>query len=524
MNTLLTMLSTTVLLPPLAAEEGVTVAAKLGDLSGLRVYPGSLAASGGAVFFLGRTEERKFLGILSKEGHGVATAFVGEERAFRENGEKYQLKVSPLDHVNAAALRRALPYTGPVPLGLQKSVGFGDRLGLATPGHVRAVRGTGLAPIFAQQSIREMARTGRTPEQVLDDATWGVFQEGWRQGFGADADHLKTTSDIDRCAPVGFTLFTIDPGDHVDNDANADATGILKGKMDDLPWADLESSPQMTRAAYLGKTFDLGDGFSISFSDEDLLRAAAKYGKAVAHTVNLYQHLAGRMGDRPFELEISVDETETPTSVHEHFFVASELKRLGVRWASLAPRYVGRFEKGVDYIGDLAWFERDFIWHVVVARHLGPYKLGIHSGSDKFSIYPIVARHAGELVHLKTAGTSYLEALRAIASIDSALFRQVLAFSLERYEQDKASYHVSADLSKVPAPDQLADPELAGVLDRFDGRQLLHVTFGSVLTAKGSDGRYLFRDRLVSALAGDEESYYAALEAHLGRHVGFFTG
>ncbi|MBI5956377.1 MAG: hypothetical protein HY871_05185, partial [Chloroflexi bacterium] len=464
MNTLLTMLSTTVLLPPLTAEESAAAAAKLGELSGLRVYPGSLAASGGVVFFLGRTEERKFLGILSREGHVAATAFVGEEKAFDENGEKYQLKISSLDHVNAAALRRALPYTGPVPLGLQKSVGLGDRLGLATPGHVRAVRGTGLAPIFAQQSIREMARTGRTPEQVLDDVTWGVFQEGWRQGFGADADHLKTPNDIGICVAAGFTFYTIDPSEHVDNAADTEDAATLAHKVEALPWGNLEYTLADLRRAYVGRAFIVGDGLRLSFSEETLFRAAAKYGRAVAHTALMYRHLAGRLGDKPFELEVSVDETATPTSPAEHCFVASELKRLGVKWVSLAPRFVGRFEKGVDYIGDLAGFERDFVWHVAVARHFGPHKLGIHSGSDKFSIYPIVARHAGNLVHLKTAGTSYLEALRAVASIDPVLFRQVLAFSLERYEQDKASYHVSADPSKVPAPDQLADPELAGVL------------------------------------------------------------
>ena len=83
--------------------------------------------------------------------------------------------------------------TQPSPLGLRKSFGFGDRTGLATPGHIAAARKFDFAPIFAQQSIREMERTGRTPQQVMDDAVWGVFSESWRSGFGADADHLKTT-------------------------------------------------------------------------------------------------------------------------------------------------------------------------------------------------------------------------------------------------------------------------------------------------------------------------------------------
>src|SRR5512139_462452 len=103
------------------------------------------------------------------------------------------------------------------PLHLTSSFGFGDRLGLATPGHIEAVRGTAIAPIFAQQSVRENSRTGRTPQQVLDEAMWGAFQEGWREPWGADADHLKTTGDVDTFVAAGYTFFTVDPGECVDN-------------------------------------------------------------------------------------------------------------------------------------------------------------------------------------------------------------------------------------------------------------------------------------------------------------------
>src|SRR6185369_2546290 len=136
------------------------------------------------------------------------------------------------------------------------------------------------------------------------------------------------------------------------------------------------------------------------------------------HTVKMYRHLETVMNGRPFVLEMSVDESETVTTLAEHIYIANELKRLGVRWVSLAPRYVGHFEKGVDYIGDLKGFAESFRNHLAVSRTFGPYKLSLHSGSDKFSIYPIAAEIAGSLVHLKTAGTSYLEALRAIAQIN----------------------------------------------------------------------------------------------------------
>jgi hypothetical protein len=192
-------------------------------------------------------------------------------------------------------------------------------------------------------------------------------------------------------------------------------------------------------------------------------------------------------------------------------FIVTELSRLGVEWVSLAPRYVGRFEKGVDYIGDLETFEEEFARHAEIARAMGPYKLSIHSGSDKFSIYPIIARHTQQRVHLKTAGTSYLEALRAIARVERELFREILALAIERYPEDRATYHVSADAAKVPRPAELSDAELASVLDTFDGREVLHVTFGSVLDR--------FGERLKVVLDAHEDAHYEALKAHFVRHL-----
>jgi hypothetical protein len=183
---------------------------------------------------------------------------------------------------------------------------------------------------------------------------------------------------------------------------------------------------------------------------------------------------------------------------------------------SLAPRYVGDFEKGVDYIGDLSEFENSFAMHVAVAKTFGPYKLSLHSGSDKFSVYPIASRLAGDLVHLKTAGTSYLEALRAIAQVDPQLFREIAAFARERYPVDRASYHVSAEVEKAPDAGRLPDDELTALLDDFHAREILHVTFGSVLRHPD------FREPFFAALRGDEEVYYQALETHFGKHFAPF--
>ena len=475
-------------------------------LNGLRVHESSLAEAGGAVYFTARRGEETRVGCV---GDGPLTG-----KRIGEAGGKPVI-LAPMDHGNARVVRERLPWTAPRLVGPATSIGLGDRLGLATPGHVRAVRGTGVACVLAQQSIREMTRTRRAPDEVLDCATWGVLQEGFRDGFGADADHLQRPEDIDATAAAGFTMFTIDPGAHVNDGADAMTPDALGEAFGSLDLASLESSAADLKARYAGRTFPLSGGGEVAFRETDLLRAAVKYARAVAHTAAMYRHLRDTAG-RQVEVEVSVDETDSPTSPAEHYFFAAELKRLGVRWVSMAPRFVGRFEKGVDYIGSLDEFRRSLAQHVAVMRTLGPYKISIHSGSDKFSIYPLVAELTGGLMHLKTAGTSYLEALRAVAGTDAALFRSILDFACGRYETDRATYHVSADASRVPRAAEVADADLAALLDDFDAREVLHVTFGSVLTA---DGGSRFRAPLLAALRRDEEAHYAALRRHIGRHL-----
>ncbi|HYK90790.1 MAG TPA: tagaturonate epimerase family protein [Acidobacteriota bacterium] len=487
---------------------------QLESASGMQVYPHSIASADRRLFFLGRKGAEKFLGVLGPSS--VSPEIEGKAETLWASGNLLTRVTGPRSSANAAALRKALPFLTPQTLGLKKSAGCGDRLGLATPGHVRAIRKSAMAPIFAQQSIRENARTGRTPQQVMDDALWGVLQEGWRDGFGADADHLKTTDDIDVCAAAGFTFYTFDPGEHVNNRAGTATPAEIQVMSETLPWDALETNPADLICSLADRPIGL-DGFKFTMSREELMRAAAKYGRAVAHTAKMYRHLAQTMGSLPFELEMSVDETETVTSLAEHVYIAHELRRLGVRWVSLAPRYVGTFEKGVDYIGSLAEFRESFARHLAVARTFGPYKLSLHSGSDKFSVYPIAASLAGELIHLKTAGTSYLEALRAIATLDPALFRGIVAFAIEKYPVDRASYHVSADASRVPEIASWPDSRLPEILDDFHAREILHVNFGSVLQNER------FRERFFSALNENEETYYQMLERHFDRHLSPFS-
>jgi len=499
--------------------DAARLAGQLSDALGLKVLPQSICGNEGAIYAMGRQGGKRMLCLVARGGNNTVAAFEGKTVSITVDEEELSARVCPTGHANAVEVRKQLLFARPVPVGLKKSFGFGDRLGLATPGHVRAVRGTSMVPFFAQQSIREMTRSGRTPEIVMDDATWGTLEEGYTEARGSDADHLKTADDADACLAAGFTLFTIDPGDEVDDAADEEKAAALREKFDRRPWEELETMPEDCRRAFLGAPVTLSDALTIAFTDETLDRAAVKYGRAVLHVAKLYRHIAAKRDEGQFELEVSVDETETPTSVVEHYYIASELKRLGVAWVSLAPRFVGRFEKGVDFIGDIAEFERTFIHHVDIARHLGPYKLSLHSGSDKFSIYSVAAKHAGELIHVKTAGTSYLEALHVTAEVKPALFREILDFAIGRYEEDKKTYHVSADLAKVPASKDLGDDELAGVIARFDARQVLHVTYGSVLMTKDETGRPRFRDRLLAVLKADPEAHAAALEKHLRRHV-----
>lgn len=400
------------------------------------------------------------------------------------------------------------------PLGLTPSFGFGDRLGLATPGHVAALKsdGNGIAPIFPQQSIREMARTVRTPEAVMADALAGAEAAGYTGVTGADADHLKTPEDVNRTAAAGFVFFTIDPSDHVDGQADQYNAEQLKAKFDaikgSVDWID----------QYKGK-----------YDAVVLQRCAVKYGRAIEHAAALAKHIDATMSKlgKPYEIELSVDETPEPTTPAEHFIVIDQVKKKGLKnLVSVAPRFVGEFEKGVDFKGDMAAFEASLQQHARIARDLGPYKLSLHSGSDKLSIYTAFARATKGVFHVKTAGTSYLEALRVVAKHDPKFFRELVVFARSRYDTDKATYHVSATLENVPESTVSAsDAELeeiylgtwakvpAGQGFTGLGRQILHCTFGSTLQ------NATYKGRLFDILKTHQATYNEILQDHFARHL-----
>jgi hypothetical protein len=412
----------------------------------------------------------------------------------------------------------------PTVLGLKPSFGFGDRLGLATPGHAAALKrsGSGIAPIFAQQSIREMARTNRQPEQVMSDALAGATQAGYTGIQGADADHLKTNNDVDRTSAAGFVFFTIDPSGEVDAGADDYSSDQLAEKFkavsDQVNWV----------GAYENKKIKLSNGTTIEFSPAVCRRAAVKYGRAINMAVTLGKYIdqVNKKLKRAYEIELSVDETPRPTTLAEHYIIAEQSAKNGLKLISLAPRFIGELEKGVDYIGNVAELEKSLNDHAAIAKQLGPYKLSLHSGSDKLSIYPALARATKGCFHVKTAGTSYLEALRVVAQVDPGLFREVITLSRSRYDTDRATYHVSATLNSAPPADSKTDP-LAMEKDYIGlwkdvpegkgftnpGRQIVHTTFGSVLC----DPK--LGPRVKECVKAHQHLYTKVLDEHFGRHL-----
>jgi hypothetical protein len=471
-------------------------------------YPESQVSYEGASYWLERSADDAKRLVAVADDESAFRGFAGTTE--RTNGQVRL--VADTTPENAQALRSALPWLTPSRFGLHTSVGFGDRLGVATPGHVRALKTVGgpINPVFAQQSIREMGRCHRTPRNVLDDATWGAFQAGWTTPVGGDADHLEQLEDIDDTVAAGFVFYTLDPKAEVDPEAEHADAAVIQQKVEALDWPSLDSDLATFRKSYVGHRIDL-EREAIELDEESVVRAMAKYGPSLAHAMAMYRRLREKGVD--CEVEFAVDETDYPTKPAEHVVVVSELQRLGMDFVSFAPRFVGRFEKGVEYIGDLDELQRDFEIHAEIARALGPYKLSLHSGSDKYSTYPLIAEATKGVVHLKTAGTSWAEALRVIAHNDPDLMREVLALALDSFEANRKSYHLSCDPTKIP-PDP-TDDQVAQLMDRIDSRQVLHVGYGVILEE--------FGPRMYQVWNDNEEEHYRIIADHFVKHLAPFA-
>ncbi|HOJ09849.1 MAG TPA: tagaturonate epimerase family protein [Clostridiales bacterium] len=472
------------------------------------IYPDSIHNQNGIWYFLIRDNERKSLVIHGKDNN--FNDFEGEEMTV--NGKP--TKVCSLGNNNCDIIRHIFPFTNPSNhKGRNITIGLGDRLGVASAGHIRLVKDKPVFPVLAQQSIRELNLTGRTYRDVLSAASWDVFQEGYTKGFGADGDHLKTYDEVKMALDNGFTMITLDCSEHINNQVASYSSDEVKQKYSEIELGErnrLEST-------YLNKSFKLNDVVAISFDQDSFRRIVLIYLKAIKYTLEIYNEVIKNCG-RSIDFEMSIDETLTPTTPESHYFVASELIAGGVEITSLAPRFCGEFQKGIDYRGYIKQFTEEFELHVKIAQHFG-YKVSVHSGSDKFSVFPIIGEKTGGKYHLKTAGTNWLEAVRVISAENPSLYRKIHKFALKHLNEAKKYYHISADPSNIPDIDMLKDHELPSLFDQDDSRQVIHITYGLILQAKDSEGKPLFKNDIYSTLFNYEEEYCKSLEKHIGKHL-----
>ncbi|MBO1001713.1 tagaturonate epimerase family protein [Pseudogracilibacillus auburnensis] len=422
-------------------------------------------------------------------------------------------KNCPLSHENRLVLNKYFDYTVPKAFGTKTAtIGLGDRLGLASPGHIQTVEEKGIKPILAQQSIRELTLTNRTMEEMLDAASFAVFQEGYKGGFGADGDHIKEGADIENALSLGCSMITLDCSDHIYNSIEHANDHEIVAEYEKLS----DEIQHYYNNNYLDKTFNVDD-LSLTFNQITLMKNVLLYHEAIHYTCCIYDEYITK-AEREIDFELSIDETETITSPLSHFFVANELKRHNITITSLAPRFCGEFQKGIDYIGDVHQFEVELREHAFIAAHFG-YKLSIHSGSDKFKVYPIIAKHTKGIYHVKTAGTNWLEAVRVIATVNPNLYRKMHTFALENFSEAQKHYHVTPNMSTVLPLEEVKDNELPNYMNNDAARQLFHITYGLLLATKDQVGDYLFRNDVFGTLNDREEEYNKALVKHIGKHL-----
>lgn len=466
------------------------------------VYIRSLYRRGAVLYGILRSAESKRL---------FAASVAGLESPFPAPVDEVgdiNVQLVPMTKDNVTPLFELFPFTKPVSLRNRRTtIGMGDRLGLATAGHLRAARDYNLAPVLAQQSTRENTFTGRTVEDVVCDAAFLVFQEGYEAGYGADGDHLKEKKGVDAALSAGIPMITLDLTEVLRPEGATDSLEAVEAAFDRLDGAYKER----ILGEYADGEFDLG-GTSVTISREQAIRAGVIYSRAIDFTVDIEEHIKSVRG-MEYDLEISVDETTFRTSPQQHLLFVRELRHRGVAINSVAPRFIGDFQKAIDYIGDVDQFEDDFVLHAAVAKGNGGYKISVHSGSDKLSIYPIVGKHTGKRLHLKTAGTSWLEAVRTIAKANPELYRRMHRKAYEYYPEALKSYHITADIDAIADLDTVPDDKLESFLSDDNCRQFLHISYGGLL--KDPE----IRQDFFATLHREEKLHYALLERHFRNHI-----
>ena len=488
----------------LSKDDAAIKAAMIKCDGNISIYADSVHKLGNAAVMMGRDDDKRFIIVVADCSKDMPAVFEGETVALADGGVALN---GDLTAANAAALRKHFPWCAPRSLRNERTtIGCGDRLGLASFGHIKAARKVQAYPVLAQQSMRELTMTKRTFRQVVDDACFMVYAADYRDGYGADGDHLKTIPDIDVALAAGMAMITLDLSEVMNAAAGDWDAAAIEAAFAEFP-ADFQ---KRIMNDYAGKKFVLGE-VAVDVDELTAKRCAVMYTAALDFAHKVYEHLKAARGDE-FDLEISIDETTSPTLPSHHLFIVRELRFRKVEFSSLAPRFIGEFQKAIDYIGDLAEFDRQFKVHALIAQNYGNYKVSVHSGSDKFAVYPTVGRETRHYLHLKTAGTSWLVAVTVIAENDAALYRDMHKCALANFNDMLKLYHITADINKIPAVDTLSDAELPALMDMPEARQLLHITYGPILCGE-------LRERFFKAMHKFEAEYEAALEKHFDKHL-----
>jgi hypothetical protein len=479
------------------------------------LYPDSVKTKKKTCYALVKFGTMDMLAVLGAAAG--ARRFEGHELLFQWSGGtgekkkdfKLLVRFCPLSHENAMLLRGVFPFTAPSSLAwFDATFGTGDRLGTASSGIVRALRHFRVAPVLAQQSVRELGFTGRTFEDVLDDATWAVFREGYELPWGADGDHLKNEDAVTHAISAGYTMITADVSESIHEHFLHARARSARISFDRIP----SEYRDTVKKRYAEGEIILQSGERVGFTQEELFGTVLAYKDAVEHAVRLFEAGKDARPNRGFDFELSIDETSVPTSILAHHFIAEELQRNGIQPFSIAPRFPGEFQKGIDYIGDESVFADSLRLHAAVARKFG-YKLSVHSGSDKFCVFPTIGRVTGGQFHVKTSGTHWLEALGIVARLEPSFFRTIAREAVQGFENARLYYRVNVTESALDSLSSIPDAQLASVLSDPNTRQVLHITYGEIL----HNNR--LRDRLYSVLRKHREDYWNALEKHVERHL-----
>jgi hypothetical protein len=379
----------------------------------------------------------------------------------------------------------------PAVLTLERfSFGVGDRFAHQARAQLRAFqllakRGVHATPVW-NKSNREHTFIGSEPQSVFDAAQAAVKALGWTGGWHVDADHIRLET-VDRFLPCS-DFFTIDVADSIGKAASAETVADFVKRHPEL-------SGSVTIAG-ISKPFQI--------TAAEVARVAGKYLLAVQDAGKILRHIAAQKGgEDKFIAEVSMDETDAPQTPQELLIILAALADEGVKAQTIAPKFTGRFNKGVDYVGDLAQFEQEFNDDLAVLAHAvaryglpANLKLSVHSGSDKFSLYSVIRRalqRTGAGLHLKTAGTTWLEELIGLAEAGGdglALAKEIYAYALEHVDELCAPYASVIDIDKARLPSAAAvkgwrGEQFANALRHVPGhpefnasfRQLLHVSF-----------------------------------------------